>query len=475
MRKELIIAILLLYTCTAHAQQSTGLADSLQNIPSKYYRDVEKKLNSVSDRLTKKSLKYLAKFQKQEEKLQARLARLNPQGAVTPVSDAAAKYKSLTESIKSKTSLAGGVVSGAYNPNLDSLGTSLSFLKQFDGITDKVKDPLKNFGELQGKLQQAGNIQAFIAERKNQIQQLLSKYTSLPTGLKNEYTKLTKTAYYYSAQVQEYKAMLKDPDKMERKAMSILRQVPAFQKFWQKNSQMAQLFPLPDNPGSMQGLAGLQTSASVQQLIQQRISSGGPNAMAIVRQNMAAGEAELNKIKDKLNSVTGGSSSLPMPDFKANDQKTKTLKQRIEYEADMQVDKSNKLLPSGANMGLGIGYKLNDKSTAGIGLSYKLGMGTIQHISFTSQAIGLRSFVDWKIKKQIYVTGGYEMNYNTAFKNIEQLKNYNAWQRIALIGLSKKYSISKKVKGEMKVLYDFLANTHIPVSQPILFRLGYTF
>ena len=71
------------------------------------------------------------------------------------------------------------------------------------------------------------------------------------------------------------------------------------------------------------------------------------------------------------------------------------------------------------------------------------------------------------------MSGGYEMNYNAAFKNMEQLRIYNAWQRSALIGVSKKYKISKKVKGEMKLLYDFLANQHIPVSQPLIFRMGY--
>jgi len=67
------------------------------------------------------------------------------------------------------------------------------------------------------------------------------------------------------------------------------------------------------------------------------------------------------------------------------------------------------------------------------------------------------------------------MNYNSAFKNIEPLKNYNAWQTSALIGLSKKYQISKKLKGNMQLLYDFLAYRHVPVSQPVLFRVGYNF
>ena len=109
----------------------------------------------------------------------------------------------------------------------------------------------------------------------------------------------------------------------------------------------------------------------------------------------------------------------------------------------------------------------------GLGMSYKMGIGTINHISFSSMGLGLRSYAEWKIKKQIYASGGYEMNYYSAFKNISQLKNYDAWQRSALIGVSKKYRISKKVKGEIKLLYDFLANRHIPVTQPFLFRFGY--
>ncbi len=96
--------------------------------------------------------------------------------------------------------------------------------------------------------------------------------------------------------------------------------------------------------------------------------------------------------------------------FKPNDQKTKPFSKRLEYSADLQTQKSSGYFPSTANIGLGMGYKLNDKSSAGIGISYKAGMGTIQHISFTSQAISLRTYMDWKIKKQFFVIGGYELN-----------------------------------------------------------------
>jgi hypothetical protein len=132
-------------------------------------------------------------------------------------------------------------------------------------------------------------------------------------------------------------------------------------------------------------------------------------------------------------------------------------------------------MPSTSDLAGTIGYRLNAKSEAGIGISYKLGLGSIQHIRFSSQGIGFRSYLDWKIKKQFYATGGYEINYNSGFKSVQQLKNEDLWQRSALAGISKKYQISKKLKGNLQLLYDFLAYKHKPVSQPFLFRIGYNF
>lgn len=468
-----LFILIALYPIFSYSQIHDSSLNIAQQLPANYYSKVDKKLSSINDQVTRKSLKYLAKFQRQERKLQEKLIKLNPENVVENANE---KYNELSQKIKSKTAGASKIVSGEYNPYLDSLGTSLSFLKQFKGISAKVKEPLESINQLQSKLQQSEKIKEFIAERKNQLKEILSKYTKIPESLKKEYDKLSKTAYYYSAQVREYKEMLKDSKKIEQKTLSLLNKLPAFQKFMRQNSQLASLFRIPNDNGALQSLAGLQTRSSVQALIQQRIASGGPNALAQIQQNLAAAHAELNKLKDKINQLGGGSSDIEMPEgFRVNPEKTKPLLKRLEYSTDVQFSKTNNLLPSAVNIGLGIGYKLNDKSIIGLGMSYKMGMGSIQHISITHQGIGFRSYGDYKIKGSFFITGGYEMNYSAAFKNIEQLKNYNAWQRSALIGVSKKYKISKKVKGEMKLLYDFLANAHIPVSQPVVFRLGYKF
>ncbi|MEO8820895.1 MAG: hypothetical protein ABI374_08650 [Ginsengibacter sp.] len=477
--KYFLLMLVFFISTNCIAQSVDSLSAEVQNIPDKFYSKVEKKYSSIDKNLSKKSIKYLKKLQKQENRINKKLLVLdslsvNGNEAVTQ------KYEGFIQGFKEKKVKLGNVNLNEYNSYIDTLTTSLSFLKK-QGNNDKTALPIAKLDELKDKFNQSAEVNQFIAQRKQQIQQLLSKYTQLPGSLKKQYEKLTKTAYYYKAQVNEYKTMLKDPDKMEETALNVLRTVPAFQKFVQKNSQLASLFNLPGsnlNADATQALAGLQTRTSVQGLIQQRIASGGPNAMAQVQQNLQNAQAQLSELKDKLLKASGiGSISgtADMPDFKPNTQKTKPFLKRLEYGFNVQFSKNNTWVPSSANLALSLGYKINDKSSAGIGLSYDIGMGTLQHIQISNQGIGLRSYLEWKIKKQIYATGGYELNYNSGFKNIEQLKNENAWQKSALIGISKKYKISKKVKGNMQLLYDFLARNHTPGSQPVIFRVGYIF
>ena len=155
-----------------------------------------------------------------------------------------------------------------------------------------------------------------------------------------------------------------------------------------------------------------------------------------------------------------------------------SFKQRIDYNLNFQFAKSNTLIPATTDIGLSIGYKINDKSVIGLGAGYIVGLGTIQHIQLTHQGVNLRSFIDWKLKKQFFISGGFEMNYNEHFKDAALLKQNNtAWQKAALLGLTKKLSMKSKwfKTANMQLLYDFLSHQHLPVSQPVVFRVGYNF
>ncbi|MFT4153632.1 MAG: hypothetical protein QM629_07425, partial [Parafilimonas sp.] len=126
-------------------------------------------------------------------------------------------------------------------------------------------------------------------------------------------------------------------------------------------------------------------------------------------------------------------------------------------------------------------YKLSDNKRMGIGASYKIGWGSIKHIDVSSEGIGLRSYVDMKmptvakgkILNGIWFSGGFEYNYLSSFKSIQELhRNVDVWQKSALLGLSKKYKVGKK-EGNMQLLYDFLHNRQTPPGTALKFRLGY--
>jgi hypothetical protein len=255
----------------------------------------------------------------------------------------------------------------------------------------------------------------------------------------------------------------------------MVRETSAFKDFMAKNSLFAQLFPVPAGYGTAQALQGLQTRIAVQQQLGQRLAGAGANPQQYLQQQVQQAQSVLGKLKDKVNQMGGGSSDLEIPDFKPNQQKTKTFWKRLEYGLSIQSQKTNSFLPTTSDIVLTTGYKLNDKSTIGLGAGFKLGWGkNIKQINLTAQGMSLRSFLDIKVKGSIWISGGYEENYQQEFTKIDQLKNVNAWQKSGLLGLTKKYKIGKK-KGNFQLLWDFLSYSQLPETQPLKFRIGYTF
>jgi hypothetical protein len=328
-----------------------------------------------------------------------------------------------------------------------------------------------NLDVLQSKINYSDQVQAFINQRKKLLATHIEKF-----GLQKQFKKIKQLQYYYQQQINEYTAAFSDLKKMEKKAIETISKIPAFQEFFNKNSELAYLFQLPgSNPLPLTQLVGLQTRASVNNQISNSLGSG-PNVAQAIKQNLNQAQAMVNELKNKVNQFGGGGNSdMEMPDFKVNNQKTKRFLNRIEVGTNFQSQKGNYLLPAITDIGLSLGYKLNDKSVIGIGGSYKLGWGNgLSDIRFSSEGAGLRTFIDWKIKGSIWLSGGAEANYKNRFNNVDALKNYAAWQQSILIGLSKKFQATKKLRGNMQLLFDGLYKRNIPNTQPIIFRIGYT-
>jgi hypothetical protein len=169
---------------------------------------------------------------------------------------------------------------------------------------------------------------------------------------------------------------------------------------------------------------------------------------------------------------------MDMPDFKPNDQKTKPFWKRLEYGVNFQTTHNNYYFPTVTDLGLSLGYKLGGSNSVGVGASYKIGWGNgIQHIAVSSQGVGLRSYLDIKIKKTWFAAGGFEYNYTTPFSSFQDLRQIERWTKSGLIGISKQVSVKGRFfkQTKLQLLWDFLSYQQVPKTQPVLFRIGYTF
>ena len=465
--------------CAAQTDSIFQTLENLQKVPVKYLNTVENKIDKYSNRITGKTEKTLTKLSKWENKIKEILDKVSPETSQKLFGSNATTFTTLLKKLQEGKAIAEGYKT-KYNEYRDKLTTSIKYLEdQKEKLNKNLIQPInstkKKLDELEQDISDTEAVEVFIKERKKQLMNEAVKYI----GKSKYLTKIDKESYYYLETLRNYKELFSDKKKAEELAYKILDKIPAFKNFVQQNSMLASLFRMPTNGSAIspESLAGLQTRASVQSIIQDRIAAGGPNAREMFSQNLQRGQAEVNQLKDKIMQAGGRSSEANIPNFKPNTQKSKTFLQRLEYGSNFQFAKNNSLVPTTADIALSVGYKLNDKSVIGIGASYKMGFGSIQRISISHQGIGIRSFVDWKLKKQFFVSGGFEMNYNAQFKNITQLKDQNVWQQSGLIGISKKLNIKTKFfkATSIQLLYDMLYRQHNPVSQPVLFRTGYSF
>ena len=486
---RLLITTLIICTaqnCTAQADSIFQALENLQKVPVKYLDAVENKIDKYSNRITGKTEKTLTKLSKWENKIKNILDQVSPETSAKLFGSNATTFTTLLKKLQEGKAIAEGYKT-KYNEYQDKLTTSIKYLEdQKDKLDKKFIAPIntakKKLNELEANVNNTEAVEAFIKERKKQLISEAVKYI----GNSKYLTKIDKEAYYYVETLRNYKELFTDKKKAEEVALKLLNKIPAFDKFVRENSMLAQLFGSPSGSGNVASLAGLQTRASVNTLIQDRLAAGGPNAREAFSQNMQQAQAELSQLKDKVLKAGGSNSDANIPDFKPNEQKSKTFLQRLEYGSNFQFAKNNSLVPTTADIALSVGYKLNNKSVIGIGASYKMGLGSIQRISISHQGIGIRSFIDWKAPfgspkggkgSGFFISGGFEMNYNAQFKNLNQLQNYTQWQQAGLVGLTKKINVKTKFfKGtSVQLLYDMLYKQHNPVSQPVLFRVGYSF
>jgi hypothetical protein len=481
----------------SYGQQVDSAAGKIVRFPSRLLSRLQAKTARLNGELTAQTTQYLQQQSRREEGLRQRLSTVDPAGARQLFGGNAQTYQALTQRIKTDTGRRGQSFGGSYPAYLDSVQGSVKFLQQnpqllqsaSPGQLARLQATGTQLQTLQAKMNDADAAKAFVQQRSRQIGQYLAQHGSVQGILGGSYAGINKATYYYGQQLRQYKEMWSNPDELEQRALALLNRLPAFQIFMKENSMLGGLFHLPGNYSSPQAISGLQTKTQVAELVHGQVSAagaagaaGGAGAAgageAALQGSLQSAESSLDTYKSKLSQLGSGNGDMDLPGFQPNAQKTKTLWKRLEYGADFQTTHTDYYFPMVTDLGLSLGYKLGHSNIVGVGASFKLGWGNgIQHIAFTGQGVGLRSFLQVHIKGSISATGGFEYNYTTPFTNYQQLRQIEYWTRSGLIGVTKTISLKSRVfkKTSVSLLWDFLSYQQIPQTQPFLFRLGYTF
>lgn len=470
----LSLCLLLISGQVVLAQRTTWgeRTDQAINLPDKLLDKVGQQAAKAERRLTQQSQKYLARVKKQEKLLYKELYKKDSNQAKELFGNIDSLYAQMEQST-TQLAKTGGPRQQYYSGRLDSVQSSIRFmaleqLQDFNNKLPKVlNSSLGSYNELQQRFTQSTYLEEQLLERR---QQLMNQLTN--SGLGKQLQAYQLQLQYYQQQLRQAKELLEQPDKLTRQLLGYATRLPLFRSFMEKHSAFAAIFPQPDpilsltTPGSMQTRFALQRQMSS--------TLGTANPQAALQQGMGQAEEQLKSLKDKLSSgELGGAGELPAT--KTNEEKTRSLWNRLEWGGNLQSARSTNYFPTTSDLGVSLGYKLNSKSIVGVGASYKLGWGSDwRHVRMTHEGVGLRSFLDWRLKGSFWVSGGAELNHRQRIEDLGLLKDPGNWQQSALVGITRKFKVGK-MKTDARLLYDFLWRQQVPRTQPVVFRVGYTF
>jgi hypothetical protein len=395
---SIILLVFILHTVYSYAQADTALEPipTITEVPLQFIKESNKKIDKYTNRLASKTEKTLIKLTKWENKIKKLLEKTSPEAAQQLFGQGTTTFATMLAKVREGKSLAENY-KAKYNEYNDKLATNIKYLEtQKAELDNKYIAPLskaKNkIAELDNTVAETETAEKLIKERKKEL--LTQAYKVLG---KNKYIgKMQAEVFSYGETLQNYKTLFSEPGKAEQKALELLGKIPAVQEFVRNNSMLASLFGRYSPEANTASLAGLQTRASVQNLISNRIAAGGPNAAAQVSANMQAAQAELTKLKDKILKQANGNGSSTMegedglPSFKKKDLKSKTFKQRIELGSNFQFGRPNRIVSSQAEIAMSFGYKLSNSKIFGVGFAYKLNYGSISNFYLQHGGVGLR-------------------------------------------------------------------------------------
>lgn len=223
--------------------------------------------------------------------------------------------------------------------------------------------------------------------------------------------------------------------------------------------------------GQAQQLEQVEQEAYVKQQLQEK-------AMEVVNAQFSSENLEkvqlakqkLNKYKSKYSSWQYISDSLRV---KRNSLKDKPFIERVSPGFVFEILRGDQLY---LDLAPSIGYKFTQRISLHGAYMYRFVFDTEDtKFEWGQPTYGPRFFAVYEVNKGFQGIVGYEQLRTNVPRNQAIAETSRKWVRGGFVGIGKAYSISKKVKGNLQVLYNFLYDHKTPYPMRYNVRMGFDF
>ncbi len=491
--KLLLLIVIVSLNNTVVCQPISDTIPNFRISPQKLDK-LEKKFNATHSKLLSIQHAALQNLEKQQQEITKAIGKLDSGFALHLQQQWEDHIAQLSQS------------KGPYIPRLDTLTSLLKYIGQNQGDLPKVAKLEDLIGDMSGKLAECNVLQNAAVQQRQLITQWMGNIGNLDAGLLKKIKDYNLQLVGYKQQIEEWKATLNEPAKLERAVLDGLQKIPAFSRFLEQNSQLAAILGGTGGGGSGQEgvgipIPGMQSRQTLLQQLQQRFGSNAQSSGTVPQVMQQSVDEAIQRLgsldlgMEKLEGLFEGGGAIGNQNITPQEKEKAAFKavpgrKKLNFGYNIQSGGGVNYFPAINDIGLKAGYQLNPRFEAGIGLAYKLGLGeSWQKIKLSHEGLALRTFVDWRITpagdsflKGFWLTAGYERNYwdnaevpiSPTPNSTTTINSLSQWTHSGVAGVTKKIAKGKK-ELQFQLLWQFaVSNSPEPIT-PILFRWGKSF
>lgn len=443
----------------------------------KKYLDINiKSLDKYNHRIERQQQRLLHKLKSKEERFANKLKHTDS-AAYVSYQNQQLSYDSIGKLLKPDSSTLATTTKNKTNKIIDSLRGVQAFVNStaskagMNNLNASGYSP--ELTRLQQQLSYRDYINQLITQRTNSLKSLGTKLPGL-SGIEQD-------VFYGKARMNTWKSVAEDPGKLEAKALEYLQGTEGF------DQQLSQSTIGINSMQSLRGNAsasdlekmGFQTKDQLNKALQQKFG----NNLSQIQQQMGGQVSQWqdkahditskitdakNEVADTKSQIANAKSQIKSPQVSLNKNPMRGLPfwKRLVREYNWQTNRATPdgqpAMLQGAAM---VGFRHTPKLSYGIGTALNIGLGQDwNHVKFSFQGLGLRTYLQYQLIYGIGVYSGYERTYKQAVfttnnetvqptgnDNPHNTSNYN---ESVLIGLTKSYKMNSKWNGQIQVMYD---------------------